>query len=250
MYFGGRTGPETRILDASRQGVWVDAGLAKDLTADPCVSYADRVVSLMSQTVTKGQVVGEFRCRAIREAAMRVVGRKGLANATVQEIANEAGVAKGTVYLYFRSREEIIEKTTQIAVDDLLDRTLEAIKAGGLVRDVLERVLTTQIGYFDEHQDFFRLYFAMVDGSEESRRRRLANRRRHVAQLVTMLEAASKSGEIRAADPERVAIAIAGAVREVIFRRIDGKSTHAPADEVRFLTDLFCDGLCVRRGRR
>jgi hypothetical protein len=197
----------------------------------------------MNQTVTKEQVVGEFRCRAIREAAMR--GECHRAGDRERGRRRERNL-----YLYFRSREEIIEKTNQIAVDDLLDRTLEAIKAGGPVRDVLERVLTTQIGYFDEHQDFFRLYFAMVDGSEESRCRRLANRHRHVAQLVTMLEAASKSGEIRAADPERVAIAIAGAVREVIFRRIDGKSTHAPADEVRFLTDLFCDGLCVRRGRR
>jgi AcrR family transcriptional regulator len=233
-----------------REGDRVDGGPAEHLTADRCLFYADRAVSQMIETVTKEQVVGEFRCRSIREAAMRVVGRKGLANATVQEIANEAGVAKGTVYLYFRSREEIIEKTNQIAVDDLLDRTLEAIKAGGPVRDVLERVLTTQIGYFDEHQDFFRLYFAMVDGSEESRRRRLANRRRQVAQLVMMLEAASKAGEIRAADPERVAVAIAGAVREVIFRRVDGRSTHTTEDEVRFLTDLFCDGLCVRRGRR
>ncbi|MGZ6971061.1 MAG: helix-turn-helix domain-containing protein, partial [Thermoanaerobaculia bacterium] len=55
---------------------------------------------------TKKQVVEEFRCRAICEAAMRVVGRKGLAGATVEDIAREAGVAKGTVYLYFRSRDE------------------------------------------------------------------------------------------------------------------------------------------------
>lgn len=202
----------------------------------------------MNQIVTKDQIVGEFRCRAIREAAMRVVGRKGLANATVQEIASEAGVAKGTIYLYFRSREEVIEKTTQAAVDELLDQILEAIKAGGPFRTVLERVLTAQISYFDEHLDFFRLYFATVDGSEESRRQRLANRQRHVAQLVTMLEAASKNGEIHNGDLERCAIAIAGAVREVIFRRVDGKSTHPLAGEVRFLTDFFCDGLCVERG--
>jgi len=208
------------------------------------------MVSPVNQTVTKGEVVGEFRCRAIREAAMRVVGRKGLANATVQEIANEAGVAKGTVYLYFRSREDIIERTTQTAVDELLKQILEAIGAGGAFRAVLERVLTTQIGYFDEHQDFFRLYFATVDGSERSRRQRLENRRRHVAQLATMLEAASRRGEIRAADPERVAIALAGAVREVIFRRVDGRSAHALADEVGFLTDLFCEGICAPRGTR
>ncbi len=181
---------------------------------------------------------------------MRVVGRKGLANATVQEIASEAGVAKGTVYLYFRSREEIIEKATQTAVDELLARILEAIRAGGPFREVLERVLTTHIGYFDEHQDFFRLYFAMADGSEESRRRRLENRRRHVAQLAEMVAAAAKRGEVRAAEPERVAVAVAGVVREVVFRRVDGKSSYPLADEVEFLADLFCDGICAPRRRR
>ena len=203
----------------------------------------------MNGAVTKEQVVGDFRCQAIREAAMRVVGRRGLANATVREIADEAGVAKGTVYLYFRSREEIIEKTNRAAVDELLNRILEAIEAGGRFRQALERVLRTQICYFEEHRDFFRLYFAAGDGTEESRRRRRENRLRHVAQLEAMVEAASRRGEIRAADPERVAVAIAGAVREVILRRIDGKSSRPLADEVRFLTDLFCDGLCARRSR-
>ena len=208
------------------------------------------MVSLIDEPVTKGKVVEEFRCRAIREAAMRVVGRKGLARATVQEIATEAGVAKGTVYLYFSSREEIIEKTTRTAVDELFERIREAIAAGGSFRDVLKRVLTTNVGYFDVHQDFFRFYFALVDGSEESRRQRQQNRRRHVALFAAMLEAAAKNGEILAADPELVAVAIAGAVREVVFRRVDGKSTAPLADDVGFLAGLFCDGLCARPGRR
>lgn len=208
------------------------------------------MVSLLDQPVTKERVVGEFRCRAIREAAMRVVGRKGVARATVQEIADEAGVAKGTVYLYFRSREEIIEKTTQTAVDDLLERILGAIRAGGPFRTVLKRVLTTQVGYFDEHRDFFRLYLATVDGSEALRRRRLANRRRYVALIVTMLRTASERGEIRAADLDRVAAAIAGAARDVVLRRVDGDAAQPLADEVELLTDLFCDGICASRGKQ
>src|SRR5947207_3326896 len=107
---------------------------------------------------TKKQVVGEFRSSAIREAAMRVVGRRGLAHATVQEIADEAGVAKGTVYLYFRSRGEIFERTTRAAVDDLLVRLRAAVDEGGPFRTVLGRFLATQLDYFDEHEDFFRLY--------------------------------------------------------------------------------------------
>jgi len=54
---------------------------------------------------TKADVVEEFRKESICDAAMRVVARKGMKNVTVQDIADEAGVAKGTVYIYFQSRD-------------------------------------------------------------------------------------------------------------------------------------------------
>jgi AcrR family transcriptional regulator len=55
---------------------------------------------------TRHEVVCEFRCAEILEAARRVFGRKGY-GATVDEIAAAAGLAKGTVYLYFPSKREI-----------------------------------------------------------------------------------------------------------------------------------------------
>lgn len=199
--------------------------------------------------VTKEQVVGEFRCAAIREAAMRVVGRRGLAAATVQEIADEAGVAKGTVYLYFRSREEIFTRTTQAAVDDLLERLQGAVDEGGAFRVVLTRFLETQLAYFEEHKDFFRLYFATGEGSEEQRKSRLASRARHVAQITAMLEKAAKRGEVKVADAGRAALAIAGAAREVILRRIDEKPTRPLEEDVDLLQDLVCRGIAVPNGR-
>ena len=53
---------------------------------------------------SKEDVVQEFRVQSIQEAAIRVISRKGMAAATMQEIAAEAGVAKGTIYLLPRSR--------------------------------------------------------------------------------------------------------------------------------------------------
>jgi len=201
---------------------------------------------------TKEEVVEEFRCQAIREAAMRVVGRKGLASATVQEIADEAGVAKGTVYLYFRSREEILEQARTSAVDELLDRLRQAIAEGGDFRTVLERVLSTQIAYFDAHQNFFRLVLAQGEEPGERRLRRHASYHRHVSQLATLIAAAAERGEVRAADPERLAVAIAGAARDLILRRIDERTPPPVADDVRLLADLICRGVAagVRRPRQ
>ena len=69
---------------------------------------------------SKEEVVQEFRIQSIQEATMRVIARKGMAAATMQEIAEEAGVAKGTIYLYFRDRDELVEKTFETAIEQLI----------------------------------------------------------------------------------------------------------------------------------
>ena len=76
---------------------------------------------------SKEDVVQEFRVQSIQEAAIRVISRKGMASATMQEIAEEAGVAKGTIYLYFRDREELVEKTFETAMEKLFVQIDEAL---------------------------------------------------------------------------------------------------------------------------
>jgi AcrR family transcriptional regulator len=198
---------------------------------------------------TKKQIVEEFRCRAIREAALRVVGRKGLEKATVGDIALEAGVAKGTLYLYFRSRDEIIEKTIGAAVDDLLARLQRAADGAGPgpFAQALERVLTAQFAYFDENRDFFRLYFASGEYSEDRRLRQSRRYRLHLDQLVALIKRGRRRGELKSLEPERAAIAIAGAARDVILRRLHEKEPPSPEADARFLRDLLFSGLAVHR---
>jgi len=192
---------------------------------------------------TKKQVVGEFRCHAICEAAMRVVGRKGLAKATVREIAREAGVAKGTVYLYFPSRDAILEKTVEAAVGQLLGRLRCAGEKGRTFADSLELILAAQFAFFDENRDFFRLYFASGESSEDRRLRQSRSYRDHIEHLVEIIRKGRRRGEVKSADPERAAIAIAGAARDLILRRINEKQPPAPAADARFLRELVFRGL-------
>src|SRR5947209_7814185 len=51
----------------------------------------------------------EERRRDILDAAMRLFARRGFSETTVQDIAAEAGMATGTVYLYFTSKEDVLQ---------------------------------------------------------------------------------------------------------------------------------------------
>lgn len=67
---------------------------------------------------------GDKRAR-ILDAAVRVVADKGFFGATIAEIAREAGVADGTIYLYFRSKDDLLVSL----VEDALGRILADARA-------------------------------------------------------------------------------------------------------------------------
>jgi TetR/AcrR family fatty acid metabolism transcriptional regulator len=193
--------------------------------------------------VTKSDVVEQFRCQAIREAAMRVVARKGYDHTTVQDIADEAGIAKGTVYLYFKSREDILEKTMSAAGEELRKRIGAACAGVGSFGECVERVVETQLDYFEQQQDFFRLYLAMAEPFGARRLRKHASYRENIALLVEMIEAAAARGELRAEPAERIAIALASVVRDIGLQRMTEKRKRPLADDVQFARDFICRGI-------
>ena len=54
---------------------------------------------------SEGQASDKYH--KILEAGIKVFAKKGFHNAKVSEIAREAGVADGTIYIYFKSKDEI-----------------------------------------------------------------------------------------------------------------------------------------------
>jgi len=56
---------------------------------------------------TKKDVLSEFRKSELLTAARTVFGKKGFHDASIEEIAELAEVAKGTVYLYYRSKRDL-----------------------------------------------------------------------------------------------------------------------------------------------
>src|SRR3954454_12521428 len=126
---------------------------------------------------SKEDVVQEFRVQSIQEAAIRVISRKGMAAATMQEIAEEAGVAKGTIYLYFHDREELVERAFETSIGELHKRLDAALDSDGTFEERLRAVMTAQLGFFNENREFFRLYHSlrMPEGTSAQQRRQKRN---------------------------------------------------------------------------
>lgn len=74
--------------------------------------------SVPNSTSTKGVVTDKRE--AILRAAIKVFARFGYFNSKVSDIAGEAGIADGTVYLYFKSKEEILHSIFDRAMTEFI----------------------------------------------------------------------------------------------------------------------------------
>ena len=195
---------------------------------------------------TKADVVEEFRKESICDAAMRVVARKGMKNVTVQDIADEAGVAKGTVYIYFQSRDEILARTMEGATEKLVEKLSHACRECTSFREIMEQRIRTQLQHFEENRDFFRLYLAMAEPFGERRLKQHPTYVTYLQQLETIIRDAIERAEVRRADVGRLAISVAAVVREIILNRIIDRDPPPIEDDVRFAVDFIMRGAAQR----
>ena len=203
---------------------------------------------------SKEEVVQEFRVQSIQEATIRVIARKGMAAATMQDIADEAGVAKGTIYLYFRDRDELVEKTFETAMAQLMERIDAAIERDISIEEKLRAVMTAKITFFTAHREFFRLYLSlrMPEGSSAQQRRQKQTcqpqYRARASKLGAELQKAIDRGEIRAVDPLRLAIFIIEGSTALILERLTEDASPDEGADVAFIVGLILDGVRKRSG--
>ncbi|RVU39724.1 TetR/AcrR family transcriptional regulator [Hwanghaeella grinnelliae] len=93
------------------------------------------------------------------EAAAEVVGRDGYAEASIAKITQLAGVAQGTFYNYFDSRQDILDKLLPYMGRGMLDHI-----AVSLPRDLVgpareEARLEAFFAYLDQHPGFYRILY-------------------------------------------------------------------------------------------
>jgi AcrR family transcriptional regulator len=102
----------------------------------------------------KAAIVSDFRRGQILDAARHAFVRHGLAGTTVSQIARGAKVAKGTVYLYFRSKDEILRALLDDAIGELYRETVPLLAEPASCEEKLGRFLDATLGFFDRHRDF------------------------------------------------------------------------------------------------
>ena len=133
---------------------------------------------------------------------MKVFNRRGFHRATMQEIAEEAGVGKGTTYLYFASKDQLLERIFTMAIDLYQQEISTAVTQTAPATERLRSLLVTTLTTAQLRRGMSRFVLEGLTGvSEEFKGRLLTMRAAVLEELGRMLEEGVQAGELRPVDP-------------------------------------------------
>ena len=189
--------------------------------------------------------VGNKRERIIAAAA-KLFGDKGYHDTTTAEIAESAGVAAGTIYIYFSSKEELL-----VAVfEEFLGRHMERLRAGvqreKTPEDKLMRLLTLGLELMQNNPDSARIFLSQLRQSTKMITTVVKRSSRAYKDIIEdILTEGGRSGLCRSVNVPAAASMLFGAFQSTVLDWVADGCSYTLTDVTPELTEFILYGICT-----
>jgi TetR/AcrR family transcriptional regulator, fatty acid metabolism regulator protein len=182
---------------------------------------------------------------AILRAATSVFAHNGYFNSKVADIAREAGVADGTVYLYFKSKEDILHSIFDRSVEEALDAAKNEVKQLSDPREKLRQIAMLHLERLGADRDLAVVFQVELRGSTKFMEEfSAAGFAEYLALIRTTFEEGQRAGLFRADLNARVVAKILfGALDEMATNWILSKRRYKLAPMADPVLDIFLNGV-------
>ena len=196
----------------------------------------------------------ELRRRDIMKATLRVFSEKGYSPMVLDDVAREAGIAKGTLYLYFKDKEDLFHSTIMSVIEDYAEMLERELRDDMPPLEVLELTARSFISYFGKNRDFFNIHLTVITYNLMSNYSRLfgdlMNRHREFFSFLSgVMEGGKRQGVIRRDAPTRdLVIAYYGILDQSVSSMVlyqDGGEMD-PEQMARSAMNIFLQGAASR----
>jgi TetR/AcrR family fatty acid metabolism transcriptional regulator len=174
---------------------------------------------------TRPARAGDKRER-ILDAAVRVFAKKGFHATRVSEVAKAAGVADGTIYLYFKSKDELLVSLFEDRVERLLAFLHTELPATQGAAEKLRRIIELQLGLLEGERDLAEVITVILRQSTKLMKEYAAPKfTAYLDAIAHVVADGQASGELRAdVSPHLAARAIFGALDGITMTWALGKA--------------------------
>jgi AcrR family transcriptional regulator len=197
------------------------------------------------------EAVASDRRRQILDAAVRVFARQGFHASRVSDIADEAGVAYGLLYHYFRSKDELLDTVFTERWELMLAAIDEADARDASAREKLDDIAGFIVGSYHHDPELMKVIIVEVTRAANSfGQTHLPAIREAFDRIARIVATAQAAGEFRSdVEPLFAAMAFYGVVEQALTAWIFGQlgASDEEIDAIRKqIVDTVCGGLATR----
>ena len=191
----------------------------------------------------------ERRRQQIMVAAKRVFSEKGFNKATMEDIAHQAELSPGTLYLYFQSKDELLQALlTQVGEAMALD--LEAVLAApDPPPDKLRRVVAMLLQYVEQERELFPVYLRELIKSKSSREAISPSLQKHEERNLGLLTRLFTEGMVSKqfinVNPRLLAYLLKGMARAVGYYQMTVRHQGAFQEALPVVLELLFSGIVL-----
>jgi TetR/AcrR family fatty acid metabolism transcriptional regulator len=186
----------------------------------------------------------EDKARRILEAAVGVFARKGYFAARVSDVARKAGVADGTIYLYFRGKEDILVRLFDEVMSEHVAEAKEAVRALSSAPERLLAIAERHLAVLGGNRDLAAVFQVELRQSTRFMERFTASwLRDYFALLDEVIEEGQRDGSLRADVNRKLAAKVLfGALDETVTSWLLSERRYPLKEQAAPVVDLFLRG--------
>ncbi|WP_319523721.1 TetR/AcrR family transcriptional regulator [uncultured Desulfosarcina sp.] len=209
--------------------------------------HSERFVSGRFAIVAKKKNMAKYQ--RILDAAISVFAEQGFFQSTIAQIAKEAGVADGTIYLYFKNKDDILIQFYQYKTRQIFERFREAVSKPASAEEKLRCLIRVHLQEFQEDRNMAIVYQAETHQNRTLGTELIKEMSKMYRDLISeIVELGQEEGSIRRdLYMGLVKRFINGAVDEVINSWIHSGGKYDLVTMADPLVDLFIMGIGVNR---
>jgi len=185
-----------------------------------------------------------YKRQAIQEAVIRLICREGLKSVTMERVAQETGIAKGTVYLHYHDKQELLDSVKETALTPLMTSVDAVFSSDGPPAQKLRALAARYFTYFDEHRDLFRVLIYEREVVRVQGSRYTSERYQHfVQEAARIINHGIRSGAFRQVDAHNVAAMFIESMYALMNQRLRSQKPAPAEEDASLIGDLFIHGL-------
>ena len=182
----------------------------------------------------------------ILESAVAVLLEQGVDNLTMDQVAQGAGIAKGTLYLHFKDKGDLLASLVHHCFEPL-ERKIEALVSSG--RGPLDKLRECALASLEHTEQNSRLFRELRGMIFSTRDQYLSDRGSWywsiVGAFAALLDEALAAGSIRPVNTTKVAALFMDSIDFLMADRIFASAPVPVVDDVRELMALYLEGLTI-----